>query len=123
MNTAKKSKTPRTARSEGAALKSRFQDGRKIWKLTPMDLKSYSRWHDYSRARDDMFSHTDNDVAPWFVAPSDDKKKVRPNIISHILSKVPYEALPRKKPKLPPRQKRGGYKQSDHPLRIVPGVY
>jgi len=112
-----------TPEEQTRRLKSRFQDGRKIWKLTPMDLKSYSRWHDYSRARDAMFSHTDTDIAPWFVAPSDDKKKVRLNIISHILSKVPYEALPRKKPKLPKRQKRDDYKESEHPLRIIPAAY
>jgi polyphosphate kinase len=112
-----------TPEEQTRRLKSRFQDGRKIWKLTPMDLKSYSRWHDYSRARDAMFSHTDTDFAPWFVAPSDDKKKVRLNIISHILSKVPYEALPRKKPELPARQKRGDYKQPDHPLRVIPAIY
>ncbi len=104
-------------------LKDRFDDGRKVWKLSPMDLKSYSRWYDYSRARDAMFAATDTEFAPWFVAPSDDKKTVRLNIISHILSKVPYEALPRDKPKLPARQKRGDYKASDHPLRIIPKAY
>ena len=101
-------------------LQDRFDDARKIWKLSPMDLKSYSRWYDYSRARDAMFAETDTEFAPWFVAPSDDKKKVRLNIISHILSKVPYEALPREKPKLPARQKRGDYKESDRPLRVIP---
>ena len=104
-------------------LKDRFKDGRKIWKLSPMDLKSYSRWYDYSRARDAMFAHTDTDVAPWFVAPSDDKKLVRLNIISHLLSKLPYKDLPREKPKLPARQKRGDYKESDHPVRTIPRAY
>ena len=66
-------------------LKSRFEDGRKIWKLSPMDLKSYSRWYDYSRARDAMFAATDTNFAPWRVAPSDRKKSVRLNIISDIL--------------------------------------
>jgi polyphosphate kinase 2 len=100
-------------------LKARIDDGRKTWKLTPMDLKSYSRWYDYSRARDDMFSATDLDFAPWYVARSDDKKRARLNIISHILEHVPYEALPREKVKLPPRQKPGNYKESDHPVRFV----
>jgi len=100
-------------------LKARIDDGRKTWKLTPMDLKSYSRWYDYSRARDDMFAATDLDFAPWFVAKSDDKKRARLNIITHILKHVPYEALPREKVKLPARQKPGGYKESDHPVRFV----
>ena len=100
-------------------LKARIDDGRKTWKLTPMDLKSYSRWYDYSRARDDMFAATDLDFAPWFVAKSDDKKRARLNIITHILKHVPYEALPREKVKLPARQKPGGYKESDHPVRVV----
>ena len=100
-------------------LKARIDDGRKTWKLTPMDLKSYSRWYDYSRARDDMFSATDLDFAPWYVARSDDKKRARLNIITHILEHVPYETLPREKVKLPPRQKPGNYKESDHPVRFV----
>jgi polyphosphate kinase 2 (PPK2 family) len=66
-------------------LEARITDPRKQWKLSPMDLKSYSRWYDYSRARDDMFRATDTDWAPWFVARSDDKKRVRLNIIKHIL--------------------------------------
>src|SRR5262245_61217587 len=72
-------------------LEARIKDGRKIWKLSPMDLKSYSRWYDYSRARDDMFASTDTDWAPWYVAHSDDKKRARLNIITHLLSKIPYE--------------------------------
>src|SRR5438128_333142 len=91
-------------------LEARIDDGRKIWKLSPMDLKSYSRWYDYSRARDDMFKASDTAWAPWFVARSDDKKRARLNIISHILSKIPYEAPRTKKVKLPERQKKGGYR-------------
>jgi len=100
-------------------LTARIHDGRKTWKLTPMDLKSYSRWYDYSRARDDMFAATDLDFAPWYVARSDDKKRARLNIISHILKHVPYKTLPREKVKLPARQKAGDYKESDHPIRFV----
>ena len=66
-------------------LESRIDDGRKIWKLSPMDLKSYSRWYDYSRARDDMFVATDTGFAPWYVAKTDDKKRARLNIITHLL--------------------------------------
>ena len=78
-------------------LKSRFEDGRKIWKLSPMDLKSYSRWYDYSRARDDMFAATDTEFAPWLVAPSNYKRNVRLNIISDFLKRVPYKEVPREK--------------------------
>jgi len=100
-------------------LQARINDGRKTWKLTAMDLKSYSRWYDYSRARDEMFAATDLDFAPWYVARSDDKKRARLNIITHILEHVPYETLPRKKVVLPARQKAGGYNESDHPVRFV----
>ena len=104
-------------------LRDRFEDGRKLWKLSPMDLKSYSRWYDYSRARDAMFAASDTEHAPWFVAQSDRKKNVRLNIIHHLLSKVPYQELPRDKLELPKRQKRGDYVESDHPLRTVPERY
>ena len=75
-------------------LEGRINDPRKIWKLSDMDLKSYSRWFDYSRARDDMLGATDTSWAPWYVAHTDDKKRGRLNIISHLLSLVPYEPLP-----------------------------
>jgi len=101
-------------------LEARIDDGRKIWKLSPMDLKSYSRWYDYSRARDDMFKASDTAWAPWFVARSDDKKRARLNIISHILSKIPYKAPPHKKVKLPERQKKGGYRDPGYPHKFVP---
>jgi len=103
-------------------LEARIDDGRKIWKLSPMDLKSYSRWYDYSRARDDMFKASDTAWAPWFVARSDDKKRARLNIISHILSKIPYKALPHKKVKLPERQKKGGYRDPGYPHKFVPEI-
>jgi polyphosphate kinase len=104
-------------------LEARIDDGRKIWKLSPMDLKSYSRWYDYSRARDEMFQATDTTWAPWFVAHSDDKQRARLNIITHILSKIPYKEVPRPKVKLPKRQKRGGYKELDYPYKVVPAVF
>jgi hypothetical protein len=85
-----------------------------------MDLKSYSRWYDYSRARDDMFKATDTAWAPWFVAHSDDKKRARLNIITHLLGKIPYKKVPREKVKLPKRQKPGGYKEPDYPYKMVP---
>jgi polyphosphate kinase len=101
-------------------LEARIDDGRKIWKLTSMDLKSYSRWYDYSRARDDMFAATDTEWAPWHVAKSDDKRRARLNIITHLLSQVPYKSAPREKVKLPKRQKANGYEEPDYPYKFVP---
>jgi polyphosphate kinase 2 len=100
-------------------LQERIDDPRKIWKLSPMDLKSYSRWYDYSRARDDMFAATDLEFAPWYVVRSDDKKRARLNIITHLLSKIPYETAKLERIKLPKRQKRRGYQEPEHPLRYV----
>jgi polyphosphate kinase 2 len=100
-------------------LAARIDDGRKIWKLSPMDLKSYSRWYDYSRARDEMFAATDTGFAPWYVARSDDKKRARLNIISHLLRQIPYKSAPREKVKLPKRQKPGGYRESDYPFKFI----
>jgi len=101
----------------------RISDQRKIWKLSPMDVKSYSRWYDYSRARDDMFAATDTAWAPWYVAQSDDKKRARLNIISHLLSRIPYEDLPKaKKIHLPARQDAEGYREPDDVRHHVPDV-
>ena len=104
-------------------LEARIDDGRKIWKLSPMDLKSYSRWYDYSRARDEMFAATDSAWAPWYVVGSDDKKRARLNIIRHLLSQVPYEEVPREKIQLPKRQKPGDYREPDYPFKIIPRIY
>jgi len=103
-------------------LEDRIDDGRKLWKLSPMDLKSYSRWYDYSRARDDMFAATDTRFAPWYVARSDDKRRARLSIITHLLGQIPYKTLPRKKIKLPKRQKRGDYRDPNQPLRFIKQV-
>ncbi len=99
-------------------LEARIGDGRKTWKLSPMDLKSYDRWDDYTKARDEMFAATDTPWAPWFVARSEDKKRVRLNLISHLLKRVPYKALPAKKVKLPKRTI-GRYKAADIPFKFV----
>jgi polyphosphate kinase 2 len=101
-------------------LSSRIDDKRKIWKLTGMDLKSYSRWYDYSRARDEMFKATDTGFAPWYVVRSDDKKRARLNLISHLLGQIPYQKAPREKVKLPKRQKPGDYKEPDYQYKFVP---
>jgi polyphosphate kinase 2 len=100
-------------------LESRIDDGRKIWKLSPMDLESYSRWYDYSRARDAMFAATDTPWAPWYVVRSDDKKRARLNCISHLLHQVDYQEISREKIKLPKRQKPEGYEESDYPFKFV----
>ena len=101
-------------------LKSRIHDPRKVWKLTAMDLKSYSRWYDYSRARDAMFAATDTEWAPWYIAHTDVKKRGRLNIISHLLSQVPYEPLPDRVITLPRRQRPGQYEEPNLPLRHIP---
>ncbi len=101
-------------------LASRINDGRKTWKLTEMDLKSYGRWYDYSRARDAMFAATDTETAPWYVANSDDKRRARLNIISHILDMVPYEREEHAHVALPPRQKEGDYREPRAHLHEVP---
>jgi polyphosphate kinase 2 len=108
-----------TPEEQTRRLESRINDGRKIWKLTGMDLKSYSRWYDYSRARDEMFAATDTDFAPWYVVRSDDKKRARLNLITHLLQKVPYKEAPRDKVKLPKRQKAHGYREPDYPYKFV----
>jgi polyphosphate kinase 2 len=104
-------------------LEGRIDDGRKIWKLSDMDLKSYSRWYDYSRARDEMFQASDTSWAPWYVAHSDDKRRARLNILTHILTKIPYEELKHAKVELPKRQHRGDYKETDYPFRMIPEVF
>jgi polyphosphate kinase 2 len=102
-------------------LESRIHDPRKIWKLSDMDLKSYSRWYDYSRARDAMFAATDTAWAPWYVAHTDDKMRGRLNIISHLLSQVPYKPLASRDIILPRRQRRpAGYTEPDLPLHHIP---
>lgn len=106
-------------------LQDRIDDGRKIWKLSPMDLESYGRWYDYSRARDEMFAATDTNFAPWYVVRSDDKRRARLNVIHHLLSAIPYKDVTRsaKRPKLPERQKRKGYVEPDYPWKFVPERY
>ena len=101
-------------------LESRIHDPRKIWKLSDMDLKSYSRWYDYSRARDAMFAASDTTWAPWYIAHTDDKKRGRLNIISHLLSQIPYEPLAPHAVKLPKRQRPGRYAEPDLTVRYIP---
>jgi polyphosphate kinase 2 len=101
-------------------LESRIHDPRKIWKLSDLDLKSYSRWYDYSRARDAMFAATDTAWAPWYIAHTDDKRRGRLNIIHHLLSQVPYKPSDHRDITLPKRQGARGYAEPDLPLRYIP---
>jgi polyphosphate kinase 2 len=101
-------------------LENRIEDPRKIWKLSPTDLKSYSRHYEYCRARDAMFAATDTAWAPWYVADNDDKKRGRLNIIAHLLSRVPYTPLPPQDVKMPAKPTPRGYVEPDLPLRRIP---
>jgi polyphosphate kinase 2 len=101
-------------------LEARIDDGRKIWKLSNMDLKSYSRWDDYTRARDEMFAATDTAWAPWYIARSDDKRKARLNIIEHLLSLIPYAEIKRDKVKLPKRDVSKPKKHEAYPYKHIP---
>jgi polyphosphate kinase 2 len=111
------SEAEQTKRLEG-----RIEDGRKTWKLSPMDLKSYTRWDDYSRARDAMFAATDTAWAPWYVAHSDDKRRARLNIISHLLGQIRYKSPPPETVKLPKR-KTGKYRAPKYPYKLVPEAF
>jgi polyphosphate kinase 2 (PPK2 family) len=109
--------------NQEARLKARDKDARKIWKLSPMDVKSFTHWYDYSRARDAMFAATDTIEAPWYVVDSNIKRRARLNIITHLLNQVPYEEVPRKHVKFPKRQAKGDYKEPDYPYKNVPEIY
>jgi polyphosphate kinase len=111
------------AEEQTRRLQSRIDDPRKVWKLSDLDLKSYSRWHEYSRCRDAMLRATDTAWAPWYVARTDDKKRGRLNIITHLLGRIPYEPLPHRTVSLPKRRKANGYPEPAVPLRYVPTPY
>jgi polyphosphate kinase 2 len=104
-------------------LQSRIDDGRKIWKLSPMDLKSAARYYDYSRARDAMFAATDTPYSPWYVVRAEDKYRARLNCIAHLLHQISYEEVPREKVELPKPQQPDGYVEPTWPYRYVPEVF
>jgi polyphosphate kinase 2 len=104
-------------------LKARDEDPRKIWKLSPMDLKSYTHWYDYSRARDDMFAASDKEESPWYVVDGNDKRRARLNCITHLLNHIPYEEVPHEPVKFPKRQANGDYKEPDYTYRYVPEIF
>jgi polyphosphate kinase 2 (PPK2 family) len=102
----------------------RIADPLRQWKLSPMDVESYQRWWDYTRAYNEMIRMTDTEYAPWWIVPSDDKKRARINCISHILASIPYERVKFSEPDLGKRQKRpGGFADDDHIRRTVPDVF
>ena len=102
----------------------RINDPLRQWKLSPMDIESYRRWYDYSRARDEMFEATDKSFSPWYVVPSDDKRRARLNLISHFLSRIPYKDVTHdEKVELPKRQKRGDYEEPDYAYRYIDQVF
>ena len=105
--------------------RARIEDPRKVWKLSPMDVESFSRWYDYSRARDDMIAATSMDYAPWHVVRADSKKRARLNCISHLLSQFPYKDLPRDKVKLGKRSTKGSYddEASIAKFNVIPEKY
>jgi polyphosphate kinase 2 len=106
-------------------LRARIDDPLRQWKLSPMDLESFPKWYDYSRARDEMLEASDHESAPWYVLPSDDKKRARLNGITHILSRVPYETTERERVKLPKRSNKHKYDDWLDPqkVRFVPAVF
>jgi len=102
----------------------RIADPLRQWKLSPMDVESYQRWWDYTRAYNEMIRMTDTEYAPWWIVPSDDKKRARINCISHILASIPYERVKFSEPDLGKRQKRpAGFADDDHIRRTVPDVF
>ena len=105
-------------------LEDRIDDPRKLWKLSPMDLASYGRWYDYSRARDEMFEATDTPWAPWHVVKSDQKRRARLNLITHLLEQIPHKKVSRgEKIVLPKRQKRHGYREPTDRFKYVAEKY
>jgi len=103
----------------------RIADPLRQWKLSPMDLESYRRWYDYSRARDMMLKTTDTKHAPWYIVHSDNKRKARLNCISHLLSLIPHKKAPKEKVKLGKRSNKGRYddQKTLKGKRLVPEKY
>ena len=101
-------------------LTNRIHDGRKTWKLSELDLKSYSRWYEYSRARDAMIAATDTGWAPWHIAHTDDKRRGRLNVITHLLSQIPYQEVEPPTVRLPRREARRGYVAPDLSAHDIP---
>jgi len=101
-----------TAEEQQERFQERLDNPMKQWKISPMDMTARSKWYEYEKAKDEMFKHTDTKISPWYVVDTNDKKRGRLNCISHLLDHIPYEEVPQKKIKLPPLQKKKGYKRS-----------
>lgn len=112
-------------KEQARRFEARIEDPLRQWKLSPTDLESRKRWYDYSRARDMMLEATDTEHAPWYIVPSDDKKRARLNVISHLLSLIPYKDVPGDKIKMPKRSDEGEYddQASIAGRRFVPQRY
>jgi polyphosphate kinase 2 len=112
-------------KEQGRRFQARIADPLRQWKLSSMDLPSRTRWYDYSRARDMMLKATDIEAAPWYIVPSDDKKRARLNCISHLLSLIPYRQAPRERVRLPKRSNKGAYddQATMQGRRFVPEKY
>jgi polyphosphate kinase 2 len=104
-------------------LEARIDDPRKIWKLSPMDLKSFDKWDEYTRCRDEMFAATDTPWAPWNVIRSDDKKRARLNAITHLLGSIDYKSIKTDKVELPKRKIGKSYKEKEYPFKFIPEKY
>jgi polyphosphate kinase 2 len=106
-------------RQQEMRFRSRLQDPMRRWKLSPMDLESISRWEDYSRAKDEMFLHTDIPEAPWHVVESEDKRRARINMIAHLISTIPYHEVQRVPLELPPRPPASGYQRTPRDMQTL----
>ena len=104
-------------------LTARIDDPRKVWKLSPMDIQSYDRWDDYTRARDEMFATTDTPWAPWHVVRSDDKKRARLNTITHLLNTISYKEIKGEKIELPKRKVGKKYQEVNYSFKFIPEKY
>jgi polyphosphate kinase len=104
-------------------LRERVDDGRKLWKLSDLDIKSFTRWDEYTRARNDMLLATDTSWAPWFVVRSDDKRRARLNIIEHLIASIPYKRLRREKVRFPKRHVATGEQAPQLPLKMIHEAY
>ena len=112
-----------SASEQERRLQARVDTPTKRWKLSQIDLEARSRWEEYSQAKDQMFTYTDTQLAPWYVVPSDDKRRARLNCMTHLLSLIDYEVLPVSQPELPSKQSDIGYVRPPETMqRFVPDV-
>jgi polyphosphate kinase 2 (PPK2 family) len=112
-----------SSREQERRFQARIDNPTKRWKLSAIDLEARSRWHEYSQAKDQMFTYTDTEQAPWYVVKSDDKRRARLNCIHHLLHQIDYEELPVDMPELPPKQADTGYERPPESMqRFVPDI-